>query len=112
MEALLDFLKNSRKLTKSYKNYIKLRSASIKLYLNCLKLCTMCFYWWLPHAKKNSAQNSKVEFFGTHTFCIGVVLRKSIVASVKVSSNHPKFCTVYFYDISETQFFFQPENQK
>ena len=48
--------------------------------------------------KKNSAENSKLEFFWSHTVCIGVVFRKMVDAKVKNSSNHLKFCTGCFND--------------
>ena len=43
---------NSRKITKSDKNYIKLRNAIIKLSLNCFKFFTMCLFDKWPHVKK------------------------------------------------------------
>ena len=50
-------------------------------------------------------------FFGSHTFCIGVVSKKLVAAKVKISSYHLKFCKGCFYDISKI-FFFRSENQK
>ena len=44
-------------------------------------------------------------FFGSHTFCIGVVSKKLVAAKVKISSYHLKFCKGCFNDISKIFFF-------
>ena len=73
MEALLDFLKNSRKLTKSYKNYIKLRSVSIKLYLNCAQ---RVFIDNCHMQKKIQLKTPRSNFFDSIHFALGWFLEK------------------------------------
>ena len=48
-------------------------------------MCTMCLCHNWPHIKENSANNTKVKFFWSNTFCIGAVLRKYITTSLKDS---------------------------
>ena len=86
MEAILDFMQFLSLFIGFL--FLKSRSATIKLSLNCLKLCKMSFFDNMPHVKKVTAKNSKVECFGSHTVCIGMIFKKSNGACVKVSLNH------------------------
>ena len=90
VEAFLGLKKmiNSRKLTKTYKNYKKTKKTSMKLSLKCLKICTMSFC---------DKKNLKVAFFDSHIVCNRIDLKNPNGACMKVPSNHLKFSQGFFF---------------